>query len=69
MSSAELVSPSPFGRMGTSVKIPKHPKGITDKDTSSIYKLRDWTKVGLDSKDCKEDSSYYKLRDWAKIKF
>ena len=28
--------------VGTS---PKHPKGVSDEDENSFYKLRDWTKV------------------------
>lgn len=57
--SAKKVNPSPFGRMGTRFKFPKklkeraisslpkskHPKGVTDEDANSFYKLRDWTKI------------------------
>lgn len=56
--STKKVNPSPFGRMGTRIKLPKnwrsraisgiskhkHPKGVSD-DENYFYKLRDWTKI------------------------
>lgn len=56
--STKKVTPSPFGRMGTRIKLPKnwrsraisgiskhkHPKGVSDED-NYFYKLRDWTKI------------------------